>query len=610
LQAGKAAPSAATISISPIGQAFTAASSVPWIQLSQSQGALTLTPNLTGLTAGTYSATVTVTPVLPPNVTGFKVQSSIIHVALTVSAAPLLTSPYCCAFLTAGPGIPPNTASISITTNGDPVPFTIATSGEPWLSLNLDHGTTPATLVPTAILTGLQAGTYQAEVFVHGPNNTLNLTVNLTIVSSQPPVAQLQVSPSSLRFVLEAGSSGTPISQTIMASASQPVTFTVHILSGGDWLTTYTVGNAILSLNASAVKLAPGDYAAQIVVSATGYTPVTVPVSLTVLPAPGPSTLRVSPATVALSGTAAVEQDATLTIDSTAGPVLVQASTSASLGWLHFGVQSAYTAADGKFTTPATLTIYANSGQPGTFRGAITLQTTNNSVTVPVTLDAAPAPTKPPQIASIVNAASGTAAALAPGEIFSIFGLGVGGTVLVNGVSAPLLYTSSGQVNAVVPYEAGTSGIAKVKVAVAGVSADEWGIPVTSAAPAIFTLNASGAGAGAVLNQDYSVNSAANPAARGSVIQIFGTGQGVTSPPSLTGAASTGAGNSAVLPVKVTIGGIDATVQYQGAAPGLISGALQVNAFVPPDVTPGVAVPLSISVGGIPSQPGVTIAVR
>src|ERR1017187_4502001 len=610
LQAGKAAPSAATISISPIGQAFTAASSVPWIQLSQSQGTLTLTPNLTGLTADTYSATVTVTPVLPPNVTGFKIQSSTIHVTLTLSAAPLLTSPYCCAFLTFGPGAPTNTASIPIATNGDPVPFTITTSGETWLSLNLDHGTTPATLVPTAILAGLAPGDYTAEILVHGPNNTLNLSVNLTITSSQPPVAQLQVTPSSLRFVIEAGTSGTPGSLSLIASVNQVVTFTVHILSGGDWLTAYTVGNSILSVNATAVNLAGGDYAAQIVVSATGYTPVTVPVSLTVLPTPAPSTLRVSPATVVLSGTAAVEQDATLTIDSTAGPALVQPFISASSTWLHFSVQSGYTAADGKFTTPATLTIYANSGQPGTFRGAITLQTSNNSVTVPVTLDAAPAATKPPQIASIVNAASGTAAALAPGEIFSIFGLGGGGTVLVNGVSAPLLYTASGQVNAVDEYEAGTSGIAKVKVAVAGVSADEWGIPLTSAAPAIFTLNASGAGAGAVLNQDYSVNSAANPAARGSVIQIFGTGQGVTSPPSLTGAVSTGAGNSAVLPVKVTIGGIDATVQYQGAAPGLISGALQVNAFVPPDVTLGVAVPLSISVGGLPSQPGVTIAVR
>src|SRR5664279_1109734 len=123
-QAGKAAPSAANISISPVGQPFTAASSVPWIQLSQSQSTLTLTPNLTGLAPGTYSATVTVTPVLPPNVTGLKIQSSTIHVTLTVSAAPLLTSPYCCAFLTFGPGAPTNTASIPIATNGDPVPFT------------------------------------------------------------------------------------------------------------------------------------------------------------------------------------------------------------------------------------------------------------------------------------------------------------------------------------------------------------------------------------------------------------------------------------------------------------------------------------------------------
>src|ERR1019366_4883348 len=523
-QAGKAAPAAATI-YSSSGLPFTAASSVPWIQISQSQGTLTLTPNLTGLTAGTYSATVTVTPVLPPTVTGLTVQSSTIHVTLTVSAAPLLTSPVCCAFMTFGPGIPPNGAPIPITSNGDPVPFTITTSGEPWLSLNLDHGTTPATLAPTAIVAGLEPGDYTAEIFVHGPNNTLSLSVNLTIVSSQAPVAQLQVSPSSLRFVLEAGSSGTPISQSLSADVfHQAVTFTVHILSGSGWLTTQTVGNIILSVNASAVNVGPGDYAAQIVVSAAGYTPVTVPVSLTVVPVPG-------------------------TLD-------VAISTSSN--WLHFGVQSGYTSVDGKFTTPATLTIYANSGQPGTFRGAITLQTTNNSVTVPVTLDASPAATKPPQIASVVNAASGLPSALAPGEIFSIFGLGVGGTFLVTGVPAPPLYTSSGQVNAVVPYEAGTSGIAKVKVDVAQVSSGEWGIPLTSAAPAIFTINASGAGAGAVLNQDYSVNSAPTPAARGSFIQIFGTGQGITSPPSLTGAISTGAGNAAVLPVKVTIGGIDA----------------------------------------------------
>lgn len=609
-QAGKTAPPAATVPVST-QLPFTATASVPWILTSQTPGNLVLTPNLAGLTPGTYSATVTVTPVLPPNVTGFKIQSSIVHVALTVSAAPLLTTSSCCAFLAAGPGVPTLTPHFTITTNGDPVPFTVTTSGETWLSLDLDPGTTPATLAPTAILTGLQPGDYTAEVFVHGPNNTLNLSVYLTVTSPQPPAPKLQVMPSSLRFVIEAGTAGTPISQSIIATPiTQPVTFTVHILSGDGWLKTQNVGNSLLSVNATAVNLSAGDYSAQIVVSAAGFTPLTVPVTLTVLPVPSSSTLRVSPTTVSLTGTVAVEQDATITIDSISGPALVQPFISASSSWLHYGVQSGYTTADGKFTTPATMTLYANSGQPGTFRGAITLQTTNNSVTVPVTLDVTPSPTKPPQIASVVNAASGLPAALAPGEIFSVFGLGVGGSIFVNGVAAPMLYTSSGQLNAIVPYEAGTSGIAKVKVTVAGVSSDEWGIPLAPAAPAIFTINASGAGPAAVLNQDFTVNSAANPAARGSVIQIFGTGQGVTSPPSITGATSTGPGNAAVLPVKVTIGGLDAIVQYQGAAPGLISGAFQVNAVVPPDLSPGAAVSLSLSVGGLPSQPGATIAVR
>jgi len=177
-------------------------------------------------------------------------------------------------------------------------------------------------------------------------------------------------------------------------------------------------------------------------------------------------------------------------------------------------------------------------------------------------------------------------------------------------VPAPILYTSSGQMNAVVPYEAGVSGVAKVKVDVAGVASAEWGVPLVPATPAIFTVSGNGVGPGAVLNQDYTVNSADNPAARGSVVQIYGTGQGITSPPSLTGGISSGAGNPAVLPVKVSIGGMDAIVQYQGAAPGLVSGAWQVNALVPAAVPPVAAVPLSVSVGGVESQPGVTIAVR
>ena len=65
-----------------------------------------------------------------------------------------------------------------------------------------------------------------------------------------------------------------------------------------------------------------------------------------------------------------------------------------------------------------------------------------------------------------------------------------------------------------------------------------------------------------------------------------------------------------VLAVKVTIGGQDAVVQYAGSAGASVAGLFQVNAVVPSSVSPGGSVPISVSVGGVPSQNGVTIAVR
>jgi uncharacterized protein (TIGR03437 family) len=57
----------------------------------------------------------------------------------------------------------------------------------------------------------------------------------------------------------------------------------------------------------------------------------------------------------------------------------------------------------------------------------------------------------------------------------------------------------------------------------------------------------------------------------------------------------------------VQIGGMQAEVQYAGAAPGLIDGVVQINARVPVGVS-GAAV-LVVTVGGI-SSPPVTMAVQ
>jgi uncharacterized protein (TIGR03437 family) len=148
-----------------------------------------------------------------------------------------------------------------------------------------------------------------------------------------------------------------------------------------------------------------------------------------------------------------------------------------------------------------------------------------------------------------------------------------------------------------------------VQLVEGGIQSGAWGVPVIPAASAIFTANASGVGEGAIVNADGSVNGPFNPASRGTAIKIYCTGGGQTSPPSTTGALAPGAA-MLNLPVTVTIGGLNAQVLYAGSAPGEVSGVVQINAVVPQTLTPGTALPVQISIGGIPSQTGVTVAIQ
>ncbi len=62
-----------------------------------------------------------------------------------------------------------------------------------------------------------------------------------------------------------------------------------------------------------------------------------------------------------------------------------------------------------------------------------------------------------------------------------------------------------------------------------------------------------------MLNQDNTVNSPSNPAARGTIVQIFATGGNQSIPSSSTGSVTPVRGGGQLrLPVKVTIGGYDA----------------------------------------------------
>ena len=63
-----------------------------------------------------------------------------------------------------------------------------------------------------------------------------------------------------------------------------------------------------------------------------------------------------------------------------------------------------------------------------------------------------------------------------------------------------------------------------IQIEYQGVLSDVVTVPVLPSRPGIFSLDGSGQGLLAILNQDGSVNSPSNPAARGSIVTIYATG--------------------------------------------------------------------------------------
>ena len=130
---------------------------------------------------------------------------------------------------------------------------------------------------------------------------------------------------------------------------------------------------------------------------------------------------------------------------------------------------------------------------------------------------------------------------------------------------SPLLYVSNSQINAVVPFALDGNTNASVVAQYLGISSDPAPVPVAAAVPGIFALNSTGAGPGSIQNMDHSVNSPSNPASRGSLVTMYATGGGQTTPPGIDDAIYTAAGFTPRLPVGVQVGGVDAEVSYAGA---------------------------------------------
>ena len=480
---------------------------------------------------------------------------------------------------------------------------------------------------------GLSPGVYNAclQVYSSGiqtPGPTTQFVPVLVTVTG----GTLSASPSSLSFSQVAGGSAPAAQNVAISSTPNSVNFTVVANANGlSWLTVSpttgtTPGTLTVSVNGSALN--PGTYSGTITVSAPGASnsPQTINVTLAVSSAPS---ISVSPSSLGFSyqitGTAAPSQ--TFTVSSSGTAVTAAAAVTTGSNWL------SVTPASG--TTPATFSVSVSTTglAAGSYNGVIqvTAQGASNSpqsVSVTLTVTAPPAG----NLTKIVNAADFIAGPIAPGEIITLGGTNIGPPtsasftltssntvpttlgntqVLFDGLAAPLLYVSSGQVNAIVPYEIAGRVTTSVQVSYNGVLSNALPTNVQPTAPGIFTASSSGTGQGSILNQNNTVNGPSNAAAKGSVVQIFGTGEGQTTPANTTGTVNSTSFAHWTLQtvVSATVGGIPAAVNFAGEAPGLVAGVAQFNVVIPPNAPSG-ALQILVTLGSGTSQAGATVSVQ
>jgi uncharacterized protein (TIGR03437 family) len=277
-------------------------------------------------------------------------------------------------------------------------------------------------------------------------------------------------------------------------------------------------------------------------------------------------------------------------------------------------------------TLPATIQVTPVATLlPGTYSTSIAIYADNQSIIFPVKIMHTGAPVT---VTAITDAANFSKGAVSPGEIVVIFGSNLGPATLTsftllqnrlptslagtsvtfNQYPAPIIYTSAGAVSVIVPYELAGQSTASVSVSFNGSESAEFTQPLAPTAPHFFTSSYQAAGQLVALNSDSSVNSSANPAAAGSAVVLYATGEGVTSPPGIDGSLVGSTLTQPLANVTVTIGGQPANVLYAGGSPGSIEGLLQINVRIPAGTPVGNA-PITLVIGANTAPSGGTIAV-
>lgn len=519
----------------------------------------------------------------------------------------------------------PASQTLSVS-GGTGVSFTSVVVGGGWLTLSPASGTVPVSAKVSANPTTLPVGTYSGTITLTttgSDQQTVTVTVELSV---KAPPSTLTASPTPLTATYTRGGAA-PAALTLNLTTSAAVLSYSVAIAGGTWASVTPKSGIVfpafstpLTVTVNPAGLAPGSYKATITVSAPQASNKTQTVTLNLTVNPGtPSLTSLWPSKITQGAGAT-----TITVQGDnfySGTVVKAGTTTLTTTYIGPNVVTAVLPAN-LLAAAAALNIIASN--PGTGGG----DSSARAFTV-----RAPGP----QVDAVVNAASYVGGSIAPGEMITIFGTGLGpdtltnfqppttgatiattlsGTrVFVNSIACPVIYTSDEQVAAIVTYSAVGQTSIPVEVEYNGTRSTRTTMQVVTALPGLFTSAGTGTGQVAAFNFDeqaltYTLNSESSPVNKGSVLVLYATGEGLTTPQMADGQIVTQPTATPNPALSVQIGGADATVLYAGGIPGFVAGLMQINVRVSTSATTGKAVPVVVTIQGQNSQTGATVSVK
>lgn len=329
-------------------------------------------PNVVGLAAGQYTASIRLTD------DGASNGTQTIAVSVTVGDAPTLTlSRNSVAFSATVGSASPAPVPISLT-NATPTVVTGLTAtvqyvnGSGWLTVNTSGTSAPATITLTPVIFGLAVGTYSATVQV-GSQNAVNTpqTVDVTLTVAERPAIAVSTtpyaftgttvsSPPAQQRTVDNGGGGTLSGLTVTVVYSGPSGWLIASLDG-------STAPATLTVQALSDGLAAGTYNANVRLASVSAsnTPVLIPVVFTVGASPKIGLSATSRSIDMGQGNNSASLSAVTVSNVGVGTL---SGLSASITYLSGPENGWLTATLNSATAPATLTLVANAGSPAVKR--------------------------------------------------------------------------------------------------------------------------------------------------------------------------------------------------------------------------------------------------